>query len=64
MTKKNIHQETKSLREKMLISIDGHNARIKEQKLVVKNAKKAIKMHKLLKKQSKTGLKLAVLDIS
>lgn len=63
MSKKNIHQEAKSLREKMLISIDGHNARVREQKLVIKNAKKAIKMHRLLKKQSKTGLKLAILDL-
>ena len=61
--KKNIHQEMKTLREKMLIGIDGHNARIVEQKLVIKNAKKAIKMHKLLKKQSKTGLKLAILEL-
>lgn len=61
--KKNIHQETKSLREKMLIALDGHDARIKEQKLSIKTSKKAIKMHKLLKKQSKTSFKLSVLEL-
>ena len=61
--KKNIHQEAKSLREKMLIALGGHDARIKEQKLAIKNSKKAIKMHKLLKKQAKTGFKLSVLEL-
>lgn len=63
MSKKNIHAEMKSLREKMLISLDGHDARIAEQKLAIRSAKKSIRMHKLLKRQAKTGLKLAVLEL-
>lgn len=63
MTKKNIHQEAKTLREKMLIGLDGHDKRIAEQKRIIKDAKKAIKLHKLLKKQSKTQLKINVLEL-
>ena len=64
MTKKNIHQEKKSLREKMLISLDGHEARIAEQKIIIKNAKKSVNMHKLLKKQAKVTFKLQTLELN
>ena len=61
--KKTIHQDSKKIRQNYLIAKDGHNARIKENKLTIKSAKKAIKMHKLLIKQSKVTLKLQELEL-
>lgn len=61
--KKNIHEEQKKLRQNMLIGQDGNDARIKELKKSIKDSKRAIKMHKLLKKQCKTQYKLSLLEL-
>lgn len=63
MSKKtNIHQELKKLRQNYLISKDGHHKRIAEQKKIVREAKKCMKMHRLLIKQSRTQYKLNQLE--
>jgi hypothetical protein len=64
MAKKNTHEEAKKRRQNYLISLDGHDARIKEQRKVIKEAKRAIKMHQLLKKQRKTEYKLESLSVA
>lgn len=56
------NQEAKKRRENLSISLSGHNHRIKEQRKIIKEAKQAIKMHKLLRKQSKTAYKLQSLE--
>lgn len=61
---KTLHEQLKKNRQNYLIGMDGHNARIKEQKKIIREAKKAIKMHKLLKKQRKTSYKLEQLELA
>lgn len=61
---KTVHEELKRLRQNYLISKDGHNARIKESRKLIKAEKKSIKMHRLLIKQSKTAFKLEILSVS
>lgn len=53
----------KKIRENMLIACDGNNARITEQKLIIKKAKKTIKMHRLLKRAAKNTMKLHLLEL-
>lgn len=51
-----------ALREHKKIAKSGHTHRIAEQRIVIKDAKRAIKMHKLLIKQSVTSYKLKRLE--
>lgn len=62
--KTNIHAELKKLRDNLKISISGHNHRIKEQKGIIKEAKRAIKMHKLLQRSARNQYKVQALELS
>lgn len=64
MAKTNVHQEAHKRREGLKISILGHNKRIAEQRKIIKDAKKAIKQHQLLKKQSRTQFKITELELA
>lgn len=59
----NKHNQRKDIQEKLSIALMGHDARIKEERKAIKEAKANIKRHKLLKKQARTMAKLQLLDI-
>ncbi len=61
-TKKNVHEELKKLRSNYLVSQDHHNREIKREKEKIKDSRKVIKLHRLLKKQRKTTFKLETLE--
>ena len=61
MTKEQ-RSENKKRQEKLSITILGHNKRIAEQRKAIKDAKTAIKLHKLLIKQAKNQAKIEELE--
>lgn len=62
MTKKEQAEKSKKVYATKVAGVIGYSHRIKEQRQVIKDAKRSIKMFKLLKKQVRTTYKLALLE--